>query len=312
MYPRLFLCLALASVAACGGDDSHIGILDSSVRDGSSGDGALDSGLPDTGEFACPTGQHRCGAGCVDDLANDPENGCSMGCGESCPTPALGVASCTALGACDFTCEPPAVRDGDTCLCTPMTCEEQSFECGAQTDGCGMDLDCGTCPGGADCGMDGMCACMDDAAERNDGRDSAYDIGSYDDGGTSNTFDAFALSSDTDEDWFVATIVDATNLSTAPDIDVTLSGIPTGSNYDLAVWFVCDSGTEEVNCNPGGADAMIGAGCTSAGPSTMREHVRLETNCTGTLDETGIAFIRVTSSMWDNTCAPYTLEVLVE
>jgi hypothetical protein len=298
--------------AACGGDDSTIGILDSGVRDtGGASDATPDTGAPDTGEFSCPSGRHLCGAGCVDDLANEPENGCRTGCGEACPTPALGVASCTAMGTCDFTCEPPSVRDGDTCACTAMTCEEQSLECGEQTDGCGMPLDCGACPGGSMC-TDGVCGCMDDAAEENDNRFTAYGIGSYDDGGTSMTFDAFALSSTDDEDWFTADITDATNLSSSPDIDVTLSGIPMGADFDLAAWFVCDSGTEEVTCVPGAPDSMIGAGCSSSETGTMDEHVRLETNCTGTLDETGTLYVRVSSTTWDNSCAPYSLALTVD
>jgi len=270
--------------------------------------------MPDSGEFSCPTGQHMCGAGCVDDLANEPANGCRLGCGETCPTPPLGVASCTPAGTCDFTCEPPAVRDGDTCGCTPTTCEAQSFECGEQTDGCGTPLDCGMCGGGSSCGMDGRCGCAADAGEDNENRFTAHDLGSFDDSDDSTmTFDAFALSAADDEDWFVVDIVDGTD-GANPGIDVRLSGIPTGANFDLAVWFVCNESSEDVTCSPGGPDSMIGMGCISADAGSADERVDLAVNCTGitTIDDSGTAYIRVTSSTWDNSCAPYTLTVLVD
>ncbi len=38
-------------------------------------------------------------------------------------------------------------------LCTPSTCAEQGFECGAAGDGCGSGIDCGECPAGESCGL---------------------------------------------------------------------------------------------------------------------------------------------------------------
>lgn len=311
--PPLLFFFFLANAALGCGDDGGVGVLDSSVVDTSMSmpDSMV---MPDTGELSCPTGRHLCGAGCVDDLANDPGNGCRLGCGEACDTPALGVASCTTAGTCDFTCEPPSSRVGDTCACTAMTCEEQGLECGAQTDGCGMDLDCGACPGSSTCGSDGTCGCEADAGEPNENRFQAHALGSFDDSdGTTMVFDTYALSTSDDEDWFVIDIVDGTDFSN-PDIDVTLSDIPAGANFDLAVWFVCDDSTEDVTCSPGGPDSMVGAGCISSDAGSSDERVRLAVNCTGitTIDESGTAYVRITSRTWDNSCAPYTLTVLVE
>lgn len=43
--------------------------------------------------------------------------------------------------------------DGEAC--SPMTCSQQMFNCGMQTDTCGGSLSCGTCPGNETCGGGG-------------------------------------------------------------------------------------------------------------------------------------------------------------
>jgi hypothetical protein len=40
--------------------------------------------------------------------------------------------------------------DGDACV--PLTCTDQGFDCGTASDGCGGQIDCGTCPSGSFCG----------------------------------------------------------------------------------------------------------------------------------------------------------------
>jgi hypothetical protein len=41
------------------------------------------------------------------------------------------------------------------CTCTPKTCAQLGFNCGAVSDGCGGTLNCGTCTGGQTCGGGG-------------------------------------------------------------------------------------------------------------------------------------------------------------
>jgi hypothetical protein len=175
-----------------------------------------------------------------------------------------------------------------------------------------MSLDCGTCEGGGSC-TDGRCGCVADSAEVNDDRATAHSLGMWtDSSGPMMTFDTFAISSDMDEDWFALDVVDGTD-GANPDIDVTLYGIPAGSNYDLQVWFVCGASDEEVTCNAGMPDNMIGQGCASASSGTTSETVRLAVNCTGvfTSDDSGTAYVRVTPSAWASSCAPYSLDVHV-
>ena len=43
--------------------------------------------------------------------------------------------------------------------CTPKTCQDQGFNCGQNSDGCGNILDCGSCPAGQTCGGGGFSIC---------------------------------------------------------------------------------------------------------------------------------------------------------
>src|SRR5690606_29811798 len=125
MRASLRLLLLATLVTGCaGGGGGDAGSLD----DG--GAPPRDAGRRDSGGGACPAGQHRCGAGCIDDLPNEPENGCRTGCGEPCPTPPAGEAACDESGACTFACPPPFHREGTECVCTARTCAELGFMCG--------------------------------------------------------------------------------------------------------------------------------------------------------------------------------------
>ena len=109
--PARVLCALLALGGACVGCGETNDTPDS-------GTPREDAGTP----LECEAGQHRCGAGCIDDLANEPANGCRLGCGEPCPTPPDGEASCDEDGACVVACPPPFRLEGGECVCTPMDC----------------------------------------------------------------------------------------------------------------------------------------------------------------------------------------------
>jgi hypothetical protein len=40
--------------------------------------------------------------------------------------------------------------------CTPITCAQQNLSCGPAGDGCGHQIDCGSCPTGQSCGGGGV------------------------------------------------------------------------------------------------------------------------------------------------------------
>ena len=57
----------------------------------------------------------------------------------------------------------PAVPRASYCVCIPVTCEQVGATCGARTDGCGGELDCGMCGtntwGGQNACVDNVCVC---------------------------------------------------------------------------------------------------------------------------------------------------------
>lgn len=317
----LLACFALSSgiVLGCanggGGTagDGGGGGRDGSAVDASSTDaGARDAARRDSATVTCPTGEHACGGGCVDDQPNDPANGCRLGCGEACPTPASGMASCSSAGECDFSCAPPFRRVGDACVCSAATCADLGYECGAPDDGCGMPLDCGTCASGM-CLM-GQCGCTPDGHENNDSNTTATrgaEMSDSDDPDVS--LSDYTIDEATDVDWMVFHILDGTDGGN-PRINVRLSGIPVGSDYDLAAFYVCDEGGELTSCNTGTADnSLIGHGCVSSHTGAVEETVELATDCDRTFsaDDPGQFYIRVTAPTFGGSCAPYELAIML-
>lgn len=297
-------CLVLAGCAGGGGGGG-----DSGTEEDDASTPTLDAGRRDSGSGVCSTGQHRCGGGCIDDLPNEPGNGCRYGCGEPCPTPPDGAAACDADGLCTFACPPPFHREGTECVCTPRTCTELGFTCGAPDDGCGSPLDCGSCAGGGVC-IDGSCSCMPDEREPNDSRLEAPRLGSLTDSPDSEaTVDTLNLHDASDEDWFTFAVADDFDAGN-PQIAVTLDMIPSGSNHDLAVYYVCTSGGDSTTCTSGMSDNTIGRGCASASSGTTSETVGLATECSGT-DEGGTLYVRVTQRAFGGSCASYRVRVAV-
>lgn len=311
------ICSACAQGGVGSGSDAGGGTRDGGPpSDGGPEDDSgpgTDAGRRDAGSSTtCPAGQHACGGGCIDDLANEPENGCRLGCGEACPAPAMGTASCNAAGACDFTCALPFRREGDACVCVPRTCEEMSATCGAPDDGCGTTLDCGSCGGGS-C-IDGRCACTPDAGEpANDSRSNAASLGSFDD--SDDPDDAIVsdlnLDEDVDLDWIRASIVDGTDFGN-PRLTVTLDRVPSGADYELSAFYVCGGGTDVSTCSMGSADNEVGRGCRASSGSGTSATVEIETECDHlSTDDGGTLFIRVRATTWGGSCEPYRVTLRV-
>jgi hypothetical protein len=101
---------------------------------------------------------------------------CVCGCdaaGRDCTTPCNCTPQCTGKccgeNACGGICQDVCATSGQTCnqttcscegSCQEQTCEELQKECGQWDDGCGNQLECGTCEGGT-CSQDGVCVCSD-------------------------------------------------------------------------------------------------------------------------------------------------------
>jgi len=285
------------------------GCANASMPDEGAGDaGTADEGWGGDGGSAdpgsCAGGEHLCDGRCVEDLPNDPELGCALGCGDPCSAPDGAEATCTEGGGCSHVCLAPwEPAEDDTCTCTPMTCEEAGVSCGTADDGCGGELDCGECL--PDCMGDG-CACTLDEAEANDVQLHAFDLGTMTDRPrTTMALDQWTIHSERDVDWYRATVTDAFGDGN-PTIAVHLAG-DEAAHYELGAWYVCDHGGDGTSCNQGREDDSSGRGCLSRG-SAEGPTVALQTSCGGT-DESGSLVIRVMTDAWSGACEPYTLEV---
>jgi hypothetical protein len=99
----------------------------------------------------CAGGFHLCGGSCTQDHANDPDAGCTQGCGGACPAPMNGTAICTGEGQCDVACNTSFDKD-DAGMCD---CPMGQIACMGTCQQCCQDSDCpnhlacasGTCTG---------------------------------------------------------------------------------------------------------------------------------------------------------------------
>jgi len=117
-----------------------------------------------------------------------------------------------------------------------------------------------------------------------------------------------SLFPDGDSDWFEYAVVDEPLSSLAPS--VTLSGIPSGTNYDLCVYYQCDAGTESVICDSGNiSDSESGfPGCCSTSSGNTDESVTLDADCIGSPDGGGTVYFNVKKLSGPATCATYTVQ----
>lgn len=315
---RAYLAVGLVSLLVGCSDSPTMGSMDGSVdasRDGAVRDGMTLDMARDMGVHTCVTDEHLCGTTCVADNDNVPEMGCRLGCGSAClAPPAHSVGICNEDGQCDFMCnETGWTRDGDHCTCAPTTCEALGATCGTPDNGCGTPLaSCGTCDSaaGSTC-VSGACVCTADAAEPDEVSGIAHNIGAFNDSpGVEMTLTTFNISTGTDVDWFRGSVDDA-GLDGNPVVEVSLDGIPAGSNYDLAAYYACDSGSDDSTCDSGSSDNALGHGCSSNSGGSLGEAVAINTECGGTTDDNGTLFIRVTAPMWGGTCGNYSVHINV-
>ncbi len=278
----------------------------------SGADAGRDGGR-DAGPTTCMTGTHLCGAACVPDMANMPANGCRLGCGTPCMTPANAMGTCDAMGRCGFTCTAPYVPMGMGCSCTPTSCMALGYECGAPDNGCGEALSCGTCSGGGTC-VEGRCGCLPDAAEPNNSNTSAragMRLNDSDD--PSFTISGMNIHAAGNEDWFAYPVTDGSDGGN-PRINVTLSNIPAGADYELVAYYACDTSNDDSSCSAGSPDNFVGRGCNGAASGSASETVEITTECANGVfnsDDSGTLYIRVIPRAWSTSCGAYQIDVRV-
>ena len=95
--------------------------------------------------MGCPVGQHQCGGVCT---GNTPQTGCSgsLDC-LACSPPANGTSSCTAAGACDFSCGASYTKQGNSCVCSYACCTDADCGAGSTCMGGSCSTTTGSGPG---------------------------------------------------------------------------------------------------------------------------------------------------------------------
>jgi hypothetical protein len=201
--------------------------------------------------------------------------------------------------------------------CGPKTCKELGRSCGPASDGCGVELDCGECPAGQTCGLDGTCGCTGaDPYEPNDSPGDAWDLGSFTDADSSSQ-QKLAASLAADADWFRVTATDKPLAIMDPFVRIT-PGIP--GPFQVQVVFVCNDGhapsydvQADATCAAGDnvdltsvpaiAKPVWGLACDSSGkPLTFH----FEPTCPGGFDDSGVLFVGVSAT---GGCTSYGLEL---
>jgi hypothetical protein len=298
----VWLVVAVAPIAmsACATSDGGYGDTEGAGgKSDSGGDDPDDPGSEET--VGCGIGSHTCGASCAQDTTNTPEVGCMYGCGEACPGTANGAATCSATGVCELTCNSGYTEINGQCVM--FSCAKVEYACGNYINDDGTTFSCGACFGSTVCGTDHKCAVAADGLETNNTRDSATDLGSFNDADNKErTVGNLTIHETTDYDYFKFRVVDGFD-GNNPDVRVDLHRPTTlgwlESSHELSVWFKCDSGGDSsVTCGEWYTDtgtntlndATMGKGCSVN--ARYVPYAQFEANCSGTNDS-GTAYVRV-------------------
>jgi hypothetical protein len=157
----------------CGGDIGSGGCVPKTCSDlaydcGAAGDGcggALNCGSCTPPAFCGGGGFDKCGASQADGATSCTPATCQTlgytcgAAGDGCGAQ-IDCGTCTAPDICGgggfSKC---GTKPGSTNPCRPTTCQQLGYTCGAAGDGCGNQLNCGTCSGPSFCGGGGFDQC---------------------------------------------------------------------------------------------------------------------------------------------------------
>ena len=299
---KIVLALVVMAAAACANAGQEAEEIGPDAGMSGQGGGGADDPEESAEDATCAPGTHTCGTACVGDQANTPEVGCKFGCGQACPVPENGSATCTAGSVCDITCDAGYSEINGECVA--FSCGNVGYVCGDYTDDAGTTFSCGACYGSTTCGSDHKCNIASDSFEPNDSSTSAKDLGSFNDADNASRWvEKLTIDESTDSDWFKFRVVDGFDFNN-PDVRVSLShrGTSLGwlsSSHEITVWFKCDGSDEGTNMDCGewyttektnNANGALGKGCTTYG--TYVVWGEFEPNCSGT-NESGTAYVRV-------------------
>ena len=106
-----------------------------------------------------------CGIGCGAPLdepgPTDRVDQAVTGCEVDCPngsTLTCSTTPCMVVNATTLSCGGVTSQCPTSPPCIPRTCDDVGAECGALSDGCGHNLNCGFCPAGEIC-RNHVCSC---------------------------------------------------------------------------------------------------------------------------------------------------------
>ncbi|MFT7582757.1 MAG: hypothetical protein ACI9MR_004440, partial [Myxococcota bacterium] len=246
--------------------------------------------------------------------------GCSDGlsCTSDVCNPAIGCTYPTVSNRCkinDACYNNNETRPGNVC-----------FRCNAGASNSSWSLNDGaTCGDGNSCTNSDRCGggvCTGspiiDGFGNNDARSGAWNLGTIAD---SDDFpdDARSFAANLypsgDRDWYKYKVDDNTNTS-QPRPEVKLSGIPSGMNYDLCLYWNCDDegDGQSVDCNNGSTASTNGGlpGCCKPASGSTAEQIEFQPKCdNGGIfadDDTGTAYIYVRRISGTPTCSNYSIQ----
>lgn len=315
----------LCGTVACQGDE-HAACEDPGAN--ACGGCAALAGVPGTACGDC--GLFQCDGRDAVTCAHPDFNGCG-GCerldhepGEACGCSGTGQWECQSANvvACSDTnvnacggCNELVGLPGDPCgVCGGLACDGLSaYTC----DDPGLNA-CGSCavlahtPGAACACGEGAWACDGTTGVRcdltsPDGRTNARDLGTFQDT-QDQTFSAYnsLFPGEDTEDWFRSYCTD--EYMAYMDTRAWLQS-PPGHDYDLCVYYLAHTGNGEVECVVGTPHTHEGLpGCCSRNAGTVDEHVELEPNALGSVDDDGSFYYRVIYVSGAGTCTTFRLQ----
>ncbi len=220
-------------------------------------------------------------------------------------------AGTDAGGRADAKTPADAASPADAETCAPKTCADLGAVCGAASDGCGGELECGACgdPAGERCSA-GKCVPCDDAYEPNDAPEAPTDLGSLtDDPDSSKGFADGSLHDEADVDFFVFKVRD-TGFGGNPKVTITATPQIFGQEIEVAMWPRCDSVSPGHTVAVGEADATYGKGCVSTGAASTTS-CAMTMECSGTDNDHTTVLARVRPKKLSPVCAGYSLQIRV-
>lgn len=184
--------------------------------------------------------------------------------------------------------------DCGTCAsaCQPKTCAQLGKSCGQHPDGCGGTRDCGACA--ATCAASGT-------AKAGATPQLALDLGATTDSPDTKKSAFELMLPDGDQDWFKSKVTDG-GWDGNPRITASVA-----RPVEVTVFYVCDAGGDASSCpnSVDVADNMIGKGCKGTSSAQVK------VSCNGVSDN-GTAYVRVRKLASDGQCVNYSVDLFVD